>query len=68
MNDRNSGINAARDLKKQHLPTSEEEISNALEKFWGGQCYSDSACVDLIAYCDKDHGLTSQFSMADSIS
>merc|ERR1712241_96211 len=36
----------------------EEEITDALGKIWGGQCYSDSDCVDLIAYCDKDHGLT----------
>ena len=35
---------------------SVKDISNAGDSVWGGQCFRDSDCVELVSYCDKSQG------------
>merc|ERR1712130_1089010 len=35
---------------------AEQEVSDFIEKFWGGICISDDQCLEVVAFCDNTAG------------
>ena len=33
---------------------AQKEIQGFFKRWWGGVCIQDSACLDVVAYCDKN--------------